>query len=147
MPSANKHNKIIRLPKYTYQSDGYYFVTMVCSYRSPLFFDRKNQVETSIRDTMQNIPGIRIDTMIIMDNHVHMILHFQQAQITLGQAVRRLKGRVTHDLKLEQQIWQPNYYEHIIRNDSALGMIREYILQNPEKERLSFERLDKKKYT
>jgi len=28
-------------------------------------------------------------------------------------------------------IWQPNYYEHIIRNEKALLKIREYIENNP----------------
>jgi hypothetical protein len=28
-------------------------------------------------------------------------------------------------------VWQRNYYEHIIRNESTLGRIREYIETNP----------------
>lgn len=30
-----------------------------------------------------------------------------------------------------QQIWQRNYYEHIIRNEKSLYAIREYIINNP----------------
>ncbi len=29
--------------------------------------------------------------------------------------------------------WQPNYYEHIIRNEKELSRIREYIQNNPLK--------------
>ena len=32
----------------------------------------------------------------------------------------------------QKQLWQRNYYEHIIRNDHELNRIREYILFNPE---------------
>ena len=39
-------------------------------------------------------------------------------------------------------IWQPNYYERIIRNESALNRIREYIMNNPEKEKYDWDRLD-----
>ena len=28
-------------------------------------------------------------------------------------------------------IWQRNYYEHVIRNETALNRIRQYILDNP----------------
>ena len=36
-------------------------------------------------------------------------------------------------------VWQRNYYEHVIRNEKALEKIREYIINNPEVERLKFE--------
>jgi len=31
------------------------------------------------------------------------------------------------------ELWQRNYYEHIIRNDDELNRIREYIVENPAK--------------
>ena len=31
------------------------------------------------------------------------------------------------------RLWQPNYYEHIIRDDRALEAIRAYIVTNPER--------------
>ena len=33
----------------------------------------------------------------------------------------------------EKRIWQRNYYEHIIRNEKSFKIIREYILNNPQK--------------
>ncbi|MCK9357534.1 MAG: hypothetical protein M0R22_10415 [Dehalococcoidia bacterium] len=33
--------------------------------------------------------------------------------------------------ELDGQLWQRNYYEHVIRNDDALDRIREYITNNP----------------
>jgi REP element-mobilizing transposase RayT len=32
----------------------------------------------------------------------------------------------------EYQIWQRNYYEHIIRNDDSYRRIANYILNNPQ---------------
>jgi len=29
-------------------------------------------------------------------------------------------------------VWQPNYYDHIIRNNDELNHIRHYILDNPK---------------
>lgn len=34
---------------------------------------------------------------------------------------------------LPLQIWQRNYYEHIIRNEEELNKIRDYIINNPLK--------------
>ena len=31
------------------------------------------------------------------------------------------------------KLWQRNYYEHVIRNDTDLTETREYILSNPKK--------------
>lgn len=36
----------------------------------------------------------------------------------------------THNLAGDT-IWQRNYYEHVIRDESALNRIREYIINNP----------------
>jgi len=129
--------KNIRLPKYDYQQDGYYFVTMVANWRQSLFKGKKKRVETSIREVCKNIAGVTIDTMIVMPNHVHAIIQLQDSSLTLGQIVRRIKARVSHDLKISA--WQPNYYEHVIRNDEALGMIREYVKHNAELEVLKID--------
>ena len=32
-----------------------------------------------------------------------------------------------------KEVWQRNYYEHIIRNPDELNRIREYIINNPLK--------------
>ncbi len=32
-----------------------------------------------------------------------------------------------------RDVWQRNYYEHIIRNENELNRIREYIINNPKK--------------
>jgi len=40
-------------------------------------------------------------------------------------------------------LWQRGYYEHVIRNESVLNNIREYIQNNPKKERYDWKELDK----
>ena len=32
----------------------------------------------------------------------------------------------------KQPVWQRNYYEHIIRNETELNKIRNYIINNPK---------------
>lgn len=88
-----------------------------------------------------------------MPNHVHMIVEIVKGAGTVPRAptgefgvptkksistvVRYLKGGVTRTFnkkyKCNIQIWQRNYYEHIIRNEKEYYQIREYIKQNPLK--------------
>jgi len=35
--------------------------------------------------------------------------------------------------RFDRQLWQRNYYEHIVRNEKELKRIREYIIHNPAK--------------
>ncbi|MCD4781387.1 MAG: transposase [Candidatus Omnitrophica bacterium] len=55
---------------------------------------------------------------------------------SLGEIMRWYKGRCTFEINKWQNnlfSWQRNYYEHIIRDESDLNRIREYIINNPAK--------------
>ena len=56
---------------------------------------------------------------------------------TLGDVIRTFKSisavQVNRVLtRTGQPLWQRNYYEHIIRNETSLDRIREYIAMNPQ---------------
>jgi len=104
----------------------------------------------------QHFPNAALDKFIIMPNHIHGIIeihsvvennvtpcvgakNFSPTRIdgtskTIGSIVRGFKIGVT---KLARQntdvhnIWQRNYYEHVIRNEASLQKMREYIFNNP----------------
>lgn len=130
--------KQIRLKEYDYKSDGFYFVTAVCDQRNNFFDGKENQVERELKDLQNKIPGIKLDYFVIMPNHVHIIFILEKSSLELGEIVRRFKAKVTHSLG--QNIWQPNYYEHVIRTEKALKNIREYIINNPQELLLKFDR-------
>lgn len=55
---------------------------------------------------------------------------------TVGEIVRRFKARCSWEINrtLQMQgvpVWQRNYHEHIIRNESALIAISDYVRTNP----------------
>ena len=59
---------------------------------------------------------------------------------TLGDVVGTFKSLVfkvyldwveRHDPARQAAFWQRNYYERVIRNEEELGLIREYIVNNP----------------
>ncbi len=104
-------------------------------------------------------PNVILDEFIIMPNHIHGIIiinvgannnsppHinnnppqqpslFRSPSGTIGSIIRGFKIGVTKWFRQNTDIydvWQRNYYEHIIRNEQELNKIREYIINNPLK--------------
>ena len=101
-------------------------------------------------------PGIVIDEFVIMPNHVHGIIvvtdnpastadmasHvptrvFGSPQArTLSSIVGNYKSGVTRCIRemLRDRhflVWQPRFYDHIIRDEHDLGFHREFIRNNP----------------
>lgn len=96
---------------------------------------------------------VKPDTFVVMPNHIHGIFFIVAAQFvapndqdviptgainrapTVGEIMRTFKAvstRRIHQDGRDDFAWQRNYYEHIIRNESALARIRDYIINNPQ---------------
>ncbi|MBI1871409.1 MAG: transposase [Chlamydiae bacterium] len=128
-----------RLYGYDYASNGFYFITIVTHYRQPLLMGINRDVVAQFIGQLNEISGVSIDYFTVMDDHVHMILVLNECHLILGEVVRRFKARTTHEFKAP--LWQPNYYEHVIRNEQALLKIREYIQNNPQAEKIKWEEI------
>ena len=108
----------------------------------------------------ERFPTIEFDAFVVMPNHVHGIIVLQQpvgvplvgtrvegdrattrVAPTLGDIVGAYKSITTvgytSGVKADGwhpyrgRLWQRNYYEHVIRNESELNRAREYIVNNP----------------
>jgi len=99
-----------------------------------------------------HFPHARLGAFVIMPNHVHGIIwivdnivgakNFSPLQSqqprgtskTIGSIIRGFKIGVTKWARQHidvHTVWQRNYYEHIIRNETELNNIRQYIINNP----------------
>lgn len=127
--------KNVRLRDYDYSSNGFYFVTICTDYRRPYLTGRnKEVVALSIERLPRKIDGVRLDYYRVMPSHVHLILILEECQLKLSEVIRRLKAVTTRQARF--RLWQPNYYEHVIRDDNALARVREYIQNNPLAEKM-----------
>ena len=161
--SVGHQRRSMRLKEYDYASAGAYFVTIVSYKRLNIFSSISNSktkltqigeiVENTWREIHIHFPYVRLDSFVIMPNHIHGILNInihvgarhasplQNMPLTkkprpLGVIVGSFKSSVTkrvHDSGLLKQknIWQRNYYEHIIRDEDDYCKISEYIESNP----------------
>jgi len=63
---------------------------------------------------------------------------FKSPSKTIGAIIRGFKSITTKQINQlrnthNKSVWQRNYYEHIVRNESSLNKIRKYITNNPMK--------------
>ena len=114
-----------------------------------------------VQDLWHQIPISRanttLDRFVVMPNHLHGIIQIDAIDSeqncpnrshnegvtrttlpsgSLGATVGQSKSAVTKQSRAlpdppKPPIWQRNYYEHIIRNESKLNDMRKYILDNP----------------
>jgi len=99
-------------------------------------------------------PYVGLDQFVVMPNHFHGILWIQRDEQgtarcaptvqqfgkgvsgSLPAIIRAFKSAVTNRINVLRNtrgapVWQRIFYEHVIRNESSLNRIREYILNNP----------------
>jgi len=140
----------IRLPGYDYRSPGAYFVTIVCKDRAPLMDepDLRAVTEETWLWLAERYGYVYLDEYVIMPNHLHGIVVVDDTRRggsrTAPTTPRKPLGRLIGAFKTVSTkrineirgtpgfpVWQRNYYEHIIRNQTELEEIRRYTLENP----------------
>lgn len=164
------HRRSIRLKEYDYRRAGAYFIT-ICSWNNECLFGSISDGKIQLNEYGQIVnvewlqtgvvrPNVKLDTFIVMPNHIHGIIILNEDARTIqpvvgsprrvaptgrpngpvsgsiGAIVGQYKSIVTKRINKMRNttgfnIWQRNYYEHIIRNENELNRIREYIINNP----------------
>lgn len=147
----------MRAGLFDYHRDGYYFVTSVINHRSHLLgeiidasivmTEAGAMVENYWLDLENKFPGVHLDEHVIMPNHFHGLLYipptprFELGPHSLGDIMRWFKTQTTNAYirgvkhsgwpRFDGHFWQPQYWDRIVRNDTDLERIREYISSNP----------------
>jgi putative transposase len=153
------HRKSIRLRDFDYSEEGAYFITACTKARVPYFttFPQLSSIlETELINLIDRFPSLIIDAFVVMPNHLHVVLFINGPAVgaglvpaqqsiamttpTIGQMFGAYKSLCVkkwsdylkqNNLSGEYSFWQRNYYEHVIRNQRELNLIREYIAYNP----------------
>ena len=147
--------KSLRIKDYDYSQPGGYFIT-ICTQNKYCFFGAIKQNEMILNAAGQmaqeewdgltlRFKNTSLDRSIIMPNHMHAVILVEEkdTKVNLGSIIQAYKSITTNKyihgvrnkdwLPFSKRLWQRNYYEHIIRNDQDLELIREYIMTNPQK--------------
>jgi REP element-mobilizing transposase RayT len=120
-----------------------------------LLNDAGRMIEQVCQELPMNLPYVGLEILQIMPNHFHGIFTIEnvesvgaglracpQPQISLTDIVGRFKSLTTHRYiegvkmnewqSFDRRLWQRNYYEHIIRNETEHQAIADYIFCNPQ---------------
>lgn len=149
-----RRRRSIRLRDYHYSRAGAYFITVCTVGRELLFGEVKDDemalnelgwiVEEEWLQSARIRSEIELDAWVVMPNHVHGIVIIADESRrgdrpvarggprpkSLGAMMAGLKSAVTKRINAMRGtpgalVWQRNYYEHIIRNESTLYWIRQ----------------------
>ncbi len=158
-PGTLPRRQTRRLQGYDYAQNGAYFVT-ICTYdRAPLFGTIAGEdvgahlcvrphrpdllVHRWLNELPGKYPGVTVDSVVIMPDHIHVILVSENAAAPLPEIIKWFKTQFTNDYihavkvgrfpRFEKHLWQRGYYEHVIRSEDELNEIRAYIQQNPQR--------------
>ncbi len=165
IPLTVNNRRSIRLKNYDYTEAGAYFIT-ICAHNQKCTFGTGESSEPThtsnpisinksgeiVRDTWEDLvnhnTGIELDAFVVMPNHVHGIIVIDgMIQCPLPEIVRQLKTFSARRINKMRgtpgiQVWQRNYYEHVIRGEEDLKILREYIDNNPAKWQLDENNLE-----
>ncbi|MDO9423330.1 MAG: transposase [Methylobacter sp.] len=110
------------------QSGRVYHVTTVTRKRIPYFNALANGRKV-VQQSMALQEQGTTETLcyVLMPDHLHwlMVLH----KGTLSNVMQLLKGRSARIIG--EPIWQPNYYDHAVRQEEDRRKIARYIVANP----------------
>jgi putative transposase len=143
----------IRIPGYDYTFPGAYFVTIVTHQRECFLSTISNDPEpvvilTPFGKVVQDAwnmlprhhPNMGPVQIAIMPNHVHLLMTMKDTPkpdsiSTLVGLLKTFSARRINALRCTpgRHVWQRNFYEHIIRNNTDWCALSAYMLENPRR--------------
>ena len=116
------------------------------SYGAPLFFvtictlHRRKIPSLPVAQELLTIYGKRamsefnvaLGRYVIMPDHLHFFIRGDQSFV-LGDWVKGLKRAMSGAFRKEQprSLWQPGFFDHLLRNDESYAQKWEYVRENP----------------
>ena len=140
--------KNIRLKEYDYTKKGHYFVT-ICTkdmkYQFGTISDNVmclNKNGLTIKQIIENYnlthENIKNDYYQIMPNHIHIIIELKtDLEKSISNIVSNFKSKCTRELKIKN-LWQRNFYERVVRNQTEYDNIVKYINENPFRDKYNW---------
>lgn len=118
-----------------YERGGLYFFTVVTADRRPLLTtpSRIESLRASFRHVMTRRP-FRLQAIVVLPDHLHCLWQLPADDADFSNRWKMLKSHFTRHLPgLKRPIWQPRFWEHLIRDTIDQQRHLDYIHFNPVK--------------
>lgn len=123
-----------RLPHVDYVGLRRYFLTICCSWRHLAFTDDEpvTLAYSALTETCTK-HGFQLLAYCFMPDHFHALLEGQFECSDFAEFVRQFKqiSAFRYRRLRRKELWQPGYYEHVLRGDESTFAVARYILENP----------------
>ena len=142
--------KPLRIREFDYASENLYLVT-VCTHERRCFLGQivgetlnastfGRVVAKQVDLLSARLAGVQVDAFVVMPNHVHVIVALERARqaspLRLGTVMGSFKSGSAREINAlrgtpGEGVWQRGYHDHVIRDESDLLRVREYVETNP----------------
>ena len=123
-----------RLQKFGYVGRQRYFLTF-CTHERARVFERDAIVDRVRQQIMRTAgeEGFEISAYVFMPDHLHLLVRGLDGQADLRRFVRRAKQHSGYLVARQagERLWQPSYYDHVVRDEEGELPFVRYILENP----------------
>ena len=119
---------------YTDANRVYFMTIRAFKHQSPFVRDDLNQAIVESLVGEQSRLNCTVFTYCLMPDHLHFLVSPSQDGSSVLVFTDRFKGKTTYrswQVGWQGKLWQPRYYDHIVRAEEDLLAIAEYILNNP----------------
>jgi REP element-mobilizing transposase RayT len=139
MIENTQKRKKIHLKSFEYTGRCRYFVTICVAGKRSLFLNKL--VVAPLLDLLKQTSkfyGFTVWAYCFMPDHVHILVEGLSDRSDLKKFISMFKQKSSFWYKREfgSQLWQANYYEHVLRGDEGTTEIAYYIFTNPVRKRL-----------
>jgi len=126
------------LQDFDYRGCYRYFVTICSNGRNNLFVNNNYLVEKMIEFLVQSGERNTFTVWVycFMPDHLHLLVEGINPHSDLKKFIKDFKQRTGYWFTHEEahagnKLWQPGYYEHVLRKEEDTNEIMRYILNNP----------------
>jgi putative transposase len=129
------HRHLHRLSR-IYLSQPQYFVTTCSRDRRPvLASDGAHQIFCEEWQVALKRHGWMVGRYVIMPDHVHFFcaehMPGKELSVFVGAWKEWTSKRLLQELNLQGPIWQPEFFDHVLRSNESFAEKWEYVRQNP----------------
>ena len=111
-----------------------YFLTFCTAERRRVFVshDVSDVVLRQILRTASEF-DIVVDVHCLMPDHVHLLVEGRSESANVSKFVHQAKQRTGYLFAQRHgmRLWQPSFYDHVLRDDDAVLSVARYIIENP----------------
>jgi putative transposase len=134
MTAAEFTRKEHRLNREEYFGQRWFFITMCCEHREPVFLkqDRADWI-VAVLKAEAVAHQFLVDAYCVMPDHLHFLVLGTTPTSNLFTFVKSFKQKTAYVYQKEHgtRLWQKSYYDHVLRSNEKSSHVAAYIWMNP----------------